>query len=194
MALAVLSATYVPLHPYHYGDERPVLVARMSGGAEQRAATLSRRLRTYRLGFRTVAATRLAIDDFFEARGYSLESFLWKDLKDYARTGVTLVPAVGDGAETVFSLPKTGINGGDYPIDQASTLLKVAGVSVGANRTVQTDARTITATGGAPAGGAAITADYEYYKRVRLDGTVQWAEPVFGVFTTEISLVEVPST
>lgn len=190
MALAVLSATYVPLHPYGYGDDRPVVVARMSGGAEQRAASLSRKLRAYTLRFRTTAANRLAIDAFFEARGYQAESFLWKDLKDYARTGISPTPSTGNGVATVFTIPKTGTHGGDYPIDDANALLKVAGSPV--TKTVQTDARTMTAA--AAPGASAITMDYHFYKRVRLAGAYEWSEPVYGVFEATLRLAEVPST
>lgn len=191
MSLAVLSASYAPIHPYGYEDDRPVVVARMAGGAsEQRATTASRKLRRYTLRFRTTAATRLALDAFFEARGYTAESFLWKDLKDYSRTGITLSPATGNGVATVFTIPTTGMYGGDYPIDQAGTLLKVAGVSV--TRTVQTDARTLTAA--AAPGASAITADYEFYKRVRLAGPYSWSEPVYGIFDTTLVLQEVAPT
>jgi uncharacterized protein (TIGR02217 family) len=188
MALAVLSASYVPLHPYDYGDERPSVVARMSGGAEQRAASLSRKLRTYTLRFRTTAATRLALDTFFEARGYTVESFLWKDLKDYTRTGVAI--GTGDGATTAFVLPKTGTYGGDYPLTSGVQLYS-AGSPVAGSAT--TDTRTLTYNA-APAGAAALTADYSFYKRVRLLDRFTWSEPVFGVFETVLVLVEVPST
>ena len=190
MTLQVLSATYVPLHPYDFGDDRPTVVARMSGGAEQRAASLSRKLRTYTLRFRTTAATRLALDTFFEARGYTLESFLWKDLKDYARTGVAPTPATSDGAQTVFTIPLTGVYGGDYPIDDANAILYRAGVA--ATKTVQTDARTMTAAV-APLTGGAMTMAYHFYKRVRLAERYDWSEPIFGVFETAMRLVEVPT-
>lgn len=190
MALAIFSASYTPLQPYGFGDDRPFVVAKLSGGAEQRAAVLSRPLRTFRILLKKLATDREAIDAFFAARGVRIESFLWKDLKDYARTGVTLVPSPGDGATTAFSLPKTGTYAGDYPIDQAGTLLKVAGASV--TRTVQTDARTLTAA--VAPGASAITADYEYYRRVVLDQPYRWDERAYGHFWTELALREVPST
>lgn len=188
MPLAVLSATYVPLHPYGYGDDRPTVVARMSGGAEQRAASLSRKMRSYTLGFRTTAATRLAIDAFFEARGYSLESFLWKDLKDFARTGISI--GTGNGSTTAYIMPLTGQYGGDYPLT-TSLQLYSAGAPVAG--TAATDTRTLTYNA-APANGAALTADYQFYKRVRLVDRFEWSEPVFGVFETTLRLQEVPST
>lgn len=186
MALAVF--TYTPLHPYGFGDDRPAVVARMSGGGEQRAAALSRELRSWTLRFRVTAANRSAIDTFLRARGYTLESFLWKDLKDYQRTGVAI--GTGDGSTTAFVLPKTGEYGGDYPLTTGDQLYS-AGSPVAGGAT--TDTRTMTYSV-APAGAAALTADYEFYRRVRLAERYEWSEPVFNVFETTLRFLEVPTT
>lgn len=191
MALAVFSANYTPLHPYTFGDDRPKVVARMAGGAEQRAATLSRPLRTYRLLLLRQASDRAAIDTFFATAGIGVTSFLWKDLKDYTRTGVVPSPATSDGVQTVFTLPKTGIYGGDYPVDDGNAILYRAGVA--ATKTVQTDARTMTASV-APLTGGAMTMDYHYYRRVVLDQPYRWVEFQYGFFRAELTFREVPST
>lgn len=191
MALAVFSASYTPLHPYTFGDDRPKVVARMSGGAEQRAATLSRPLRTYRLLLMRQSSDRAAIDTFFATAGYGVTSFLWKDLQDYARTGITPTPATSDGANAVFTIPLTGLYGGDYPIDDGNAILYRAGVA--ATKTVQTDARTMTAAV-APLTGGAMTMDYQFYRRVVLDQPYRWVHFQYGYFRTELTFREVPST
>lgn len=191
MALAVLSATYVPLQPYVYEDDQPAVTAQMSGGPAQRAAVLSRKRRSYVLGFKVLEAGRLAIDAFFEARRFTVESFLWKDLKDYARTGVVPSPATSDGVVTVFTIPTTGTYGGDYPIDDANAILYRAGVI--ATKTVQTDARTMTASV-APLTGGAMTMAYHYYRRVSLAERYRWSEAAYGHFRTSIRLTEVAAT
>lgn len=190
MSLAVWTSTWVPLHPYGSGDSRPTVVARMSGGGEQRASVLSRELRRYEMRFRVTTTVKQAIAAFFTARGQTLESFLFKDLKDYARTGVTPSPATGNGVATVFTLPLTGTYAGDYPIDDGNAILKAGGSPV--TKTVQTDARTMTAA--AAPGASAITMDYHYYRRVRLESAFAWSEPIYGVWEASFALVEVPST
>lgn len=191
MTLAVFSASYVPLQPYTYEDDRPAVAAQMSGGPSQRATVISRKVRSYVLGFKVLEATRLAIDAFFEARGYTVESFLWKDLKDYARTGVVPSPATSNGVATVFTIPLTGTYGGDYPIDDANAILYRAGVA--ATKTVQTDARTMTASV-APLTGGAMTMDYHYYRRVHLAERFRWSEAAYGHFRTTLRFEEVVAT
>lgn len=184
MTLATFTET--PMHPYIWETERPVLKGPMAGGGEQRASLLSRALTRYTLRFRGNAAKRETIDAFFEARGWALESFLWQDLKRYERTGIAL--GTGDAAEDTFSLPLTGLYGGDYPV--AAFQLYVDGSPV--SGTVDTDARAFTYDS-VPAGSTVLTVDYTYRRRVKLDGPYTWTEPVFGVFYTELVLAEVVS-
>lgn len=184
MTLTVFDFT--PRHPYRWAIERPTNLLKFAGGGEQTLSLLSRSLRTYTLGFRVNSANRIAIDAFLEAAGWQGGSFLWQDLKDSTRTGVSV--GTGDGATTVFNLPVTGEKAGDYPLTTGGTAYVDAG-SVAA--TFQTDARTVTY-GSAPAGSTALTVDYSYYRRVRLAAPHRWEEPVYGVFTTELILQELP--
>ena len=130
LSLAVANATLLnPSQPYDFVDERPVLVVRFAGGGtEQRASLLSRELRRYPIRIQRGSADRIAIDAFFRARGWQLDSFLYKDVIDYSRTTIALGNSVA--SQTVFEIPDTGEYGGDYPIDQASTLLFDDGVEV----------------------------------------------------------------
>lgn len=189
MSLAIF--TFTPRHPVGYRLRRPSRTYSFAGSqSEQRVSLASRTLRVYRWPFRVSAAsgTREALDAFFVARGGSGESFLVKDLKDYARTGVVLEPPTSDDVETVFSLPTSGELAGDYPIDDANAILYRAGVA--AAKTVQTDARTLTAAV-APLTGGAMTADYWYRRRVKFAEDLEWSEPVFGTFECEVVLEEV---
>lgn len=184
MTLQIFAET--PLHPYAWETSRPVLKASMAGGGEQRASLLSRALTRWTLRFRGNDAKRETIDAFFEARGWTLESFLWQDLKRYTRTGIAI--GTGDGLETTFALPSTGLYGGDYPAAPFQLYAAAAPVA----GTVDTDARSFTYAA-PPAAAAALTVDYAYLRRVKLDGPYTWTEPVFGVYFTELVLVEIPA-
>lgn len=187
MALSVFTET-PPLHPYTWELYRPALVADFAGGGEQRVALLSRELRRYVLRFRRTAAQRLAFDAFFRGVGWSVTSFLWQDLKDYERGSGSpgLVPLTLVSG-TTWALPDTGEYGGDYPIDDANCLVWDDSPSARTVTAVDTDARTITVSAN---GTGNLMADYHYYRRVRLGGPYSWNEPVYGVFFTEVELVE----
>jgi hypothetical protein len=147
--------------------------------AEQRYSDASRDMYRWTLRYRLTDANLATLYAFFVARRMRKESFLWKPLKavEYARTGIALEPATSDGVVTAFSLPTSGAYAGDYPIDDGNAILKRAGVA--ATKTVQVDARTMTAAV-APLTGGAMTADYWRYARVRLDGPLAGIEPVYS--------------
>lgn len=100
--------------------------------------------------------------------------------------------ALGTAAalEVDFELPVTGMYGGDYPIDDVHAVLYADAAPVTA--TVDTDGRKFTAAV-APGAGKVMTADYWYYRRVRLDSDVRWLEPVSGTYAIQVELQEVPS-
>lgn len=194
MSLAVF--TWTPAHPYSWRPRRPVAAIRFAGSAaEQRVQLYARTLRRWSLPFHVDAASgyREAIDAFFVARGFSSESFLWRDLHDYARTGIALAP-VSDGSTLTFALPSTGEYAGDYPINDSHVKLYRAGVLNGGTLSAGTDARTIITTSAPAGGGAAMTADYWYYKRVRLASEYEWSADVHGVFRTVLEFEEVAVT
>jgi len=190
MPLAVWPTTPPPLHPSSYRDDDPATEARFVNAlAQQRASRAGRKARSYFLRFRTTNTNRLILQAFVEARRGTAESFLFKDLDDFTRTGITMEPATSDGVVTAFSLPTTGAYAGDYPVDSAAAILYRAAVDVGAI-TVQTDARTLTRSP-APAAGGAMTADYHYYRRVRLLEVPTWVHAPYGVWSSEVTLEEV---
>lgn len=186
MPLQVWTPSVNPRHTYSYRDERPAVVAPFIGGGRQASSRASRAVRTWPLEFRFTAAQRLTEEAFLRAHGFGATSFLYKDLKDFARTGelVTLTLVSGD----TYALPDTGEYGGDYPIDNANLQMYDDGVEA-AHASVDTDARTITLS--ATPGGV-VTADYDYYRRVVQAEPVDWGEPVYGYwFPVRIALAEV---
>lgn len=195
MSLAVF--TWTPAHPYTTRLRRRVAAVRFAGSeAEQRLALSSRTLRSWSLNFHVDAASgyREAINSFLIARGMSHESFLWRDLRDYQRTGVALTPA-SDGVTLSFALPATGDEAGDYPINDAHVKLYRAAVLNAGTLSANTDGRLIVTDAAPAGGGAAMTADYWYYRRVRLaQEYVEWSEDVYGVFRTTLEFEEVAVT
>lgn len=174
---------------YSHEEGRDVLTLKFGRGMyEQRIQRDGGPFRAYDLHFVATPADRLRVDAFLRSVGYEATSFLWRDPLDNQRDGVSLGSA--DGVATVFSLPTTGDARGDYPLDTAGTILRDDGAVI--NRSVQTDARTLTATGGAPVAASVMTADLAFLKRVRLDGRPRWVPLGEGAaFSTSLRFLEV---
>ena len=194
MALSVWPGDILPLlDSYAHTEAREVAVLRFGRGQyEQRMARDGGPFRGYAMTFRVsrVSGKRERIDAFLRSVGYEATSFLWRDPLDYQRFAVTIGASVA--AQTVFSLPTTGDARGDYPIDSAGTVLRDDGAVIA--RTVQTDDRTLTASGGAPGAASAMTCDLAFYKRVRLSGGAEWSVLGGGsAYETSLRFVEVPA-
>ncbi len=188
MPLLIYPATPPPIHPSGYSDDEPVIVVPFVGTTfEQRVNRLGRKLRSYHLQYRTTNTRRLILQAFFESVRGPGTSFLFKDLDDYRVTGVSL--GVSVAAQTVFALPTTGARAGDYPVSAALSVLYDDGGSVSI-ASVQTDARTITASS-VPSVGSVMTADYDYYRRVRLREMPSWTHAPYGVWSASVELLEV---
>lgn len=182
----------VPEVGYSYTDELPVSI-RMDGGpfeeSRTKLAALARRRYSWNLkrddcpGF-----LRTDVDDFLvQLRFLQFEAFYLKDPKDYARTGVSL--GTGDGAEVTFSLPSSGTESRDYPIDNANLVVYVNAVPATVS-SVDTDARTVTMAS-PPGLGLAVTADYDFYRLCRVDGEFTWTSASSTSYDTTVSIVEV---
>lgn len=189
MSLAIFSE--IPLLGHDYGDDAKVVAIAYAGGAEQRAQTMDRELRTLSLPFKRNKTGRATIDTFFRARSWGKDSFLCKDLNDYQRTGIALGTATG--GQTVFPLPTTGQYAGDYPIDDANAVVYDDGVPATIS-SIDVDARTFTLSSGVGAS-SVMTCDYWFYRRFALASPYRWRLVAAGVgwYTTEISLREVLS-
>lgn len=192
MALSIWPADIFPTFDgYSVEQGRDVAILRFGrGGYEQRIARDGGPFRAYTLTLRLSDRDRKRVDDFLAALGYEATSFLWRDPFDFQRDGVALGSSAA--SQTVFPLPTTGSGRGDYPIDSGGTVLKDDGAVIA--RTVQTDDRTLTASGGAPVASSVMTADVAFYKRVRLDGRPRWAPLGEGAaYETSLRFVEVPA-
>lgn len=195
MALLIWPTSPPPIHPSGMQDDDPTAIVSYAGtGYSQRVSRTGRKLRRYQLAYRTTKTLRDVIQAFCESvRGPGV-SFLFKDLDDYARTGISVSPA-SDGTTATFLLPTTGAYAGDYPINDAATLkLYRAGVLNAGGFSLVPDARSITTATVPAGGGAAMTADYHYRRRVMLRDYPAWVHAPYGVWSTSIELLEVGSS
>lgn len=194
MSLSIFTGP-MPAFAHTVEPIRPGIVTAFGSQTEQRSTRSSRTYRRFPYSWLGLDAAAVeAMDTFFTALGMSATSFLWRDPDPdvaylFNRAGVAL--GTGTGAKTVFALLATGEGGGDYAADDGRTVLMVNGSSV--SRTVQTDARTITASA-APANGTTVTASYAFYRRVRLDAPYVWTKDrESGLWSTSATFREVPS-
>lgn len=186
--------TWAPLLPYEpYADDDAIVSQFAGAGSEQRGSVLSREMLRWPLQFTVNGTDHSAMRAFFRARRGVVAPFYWKDTLEYARTGVALTPT-SDGATLAFALPKSGEYGGDHPISDANVKLYRAAVLNGGALSAGTDARTIITDSAPSAGGAAMTADYWYYRRVRF-GEQRWSSALVsragtGTYRVRLTLVE----
>ena len=155
----------IPEVGYSYTDLLPVSIRHDGGPYEESrtklAPTARRRYSWVLRRDDCPEFLRTDVDDFLvRLRSLQYESFYLKDPKDALRTGVSL--GTGTGAATTFSLPSSGQESRDYPIDNAALVVYVSGSPVTVS-SVDTDARTVTLAS-PPGLGLAVTAAYEHYK------------------------------
>ena len=170
MTLAIWTET-PEIDGYSYRDILPVSVFSYAGaGTEQRAALLPRSRREYTWPMRRTRAQAITVDTFFRTRNWQVESFLLTDPDLSSRTGVSLGTSIA--AQVAFVIPTTGENGRDYPVNSAAGIVYDDGVSK-AIASINPDTRTFTLSV-APTSGSVITADYSFYRRVRLAEPYEW--------------------
>lgn len=177
---------------HQFADERRTGVVAMSGGRyEQRYRRDPRRFRSYSISLRLrTDAQRDAVDAFFVSLGYGADSFLVEDPRRRVVTGLAMGTA--NGSQTDFVIPATGDYGGIYPQNVSLTRLYDDGTSIA--RTVGTDTRTLSATGGAPALNSVMTADVAFYLRVVLRSPIAWTPLGEGAaWATSMTWEEVPA-
>ncbi len=168
------------------GPERRTDVVVLGSGHEERNQRWADSRRRYDAGYGLKSLNDLdAAIAFFEERRGRFHGFRWKDHTDCKSCAPTDTPAAtdqllgpGDGQTVVFQLTK--LYGSSHapwtrqirkPVD-GSLLIAVDGAaqSEGENYTVDTTTGLITfLSGSIPAGGAAITAGYEFDVPVRFD-------------------------
>lgn len=178
------------LEGYDFEDDREITTTPIGPGShEKRVLRSAKRMRTFRVPLVVEPAEQALVDAFFVARGYEAESFLYLDPYDQVRFGVSLGASIA--AQVNFLVyAAVPAQGGDYPINEAASLILDDGTSVA--RTVDTDNQRFVIT--APGAGSAMTASYRFYKRVRLLGTFRWQILGDGAaFGTQLTLREVPA-
>lgn len=166
------------------GPERRTEIITLASGFEERNTTWAHSRRSYDAGIGLRSAGDIhEVIAFFEARLGQLHGFRWKDWADH-RSGDPMQPITaidqplgfGDGVRTVFTLSKTYVSG---PSSYARPISKPVGgsVQIASDGVVLTEGADFSAdvTTGAvsfaspPAGGAALTAGFEFHVPVRFD-------------------------
>jgi len=133
-------------------------------------------------------ADATTIDEFFVARSQVVTSFFVKLPWPFSRTGVSLGTSIA--AQTVFDLPSSGDEFRDYPIDDANLVVYDDGTPVTVS-SVDTDARQVTLSA-VPTVGSVMTADYHYYRRVKLAAPFAWTHIGPDWLEAEPEFEEVP--
>ena len=181
----------LPMVPYGYRDELPYMLLRDGGPTELvRVPLHDIGWRVYTLPYASLNDERQDIDDFFRDRAYQGDGFLIKDPRDDSPT----VPiGTGNGSNLVFSWPTTGELRRFYPANDSSAVVKLDGTPWTHTVSVNTDARTITLSGGsAPGMGVAVTVSVNVYRYVVLDtGGLDWKQVFTDYWNTEITLREI---
>lgn len=162
--------------------KRPVfntIVQTASSGLEVRVAEYSYPLWEWDIPYSWLSQ-EAAIEDFQTLTGFILNQygkffyFLYNDVNDNSTAGVAASIGIGTGTQTQFQIGRTlggffeplfDINNSPYaPIIHVNGVLQVLGTNYTINST-----GLITFLTGAPSSGWSITADFNYYWRVRFD-------------------------
>ena len=162
MSMAVL--TFSPEFGLQEDVEFSTLIFQADSGKEKRRAKWSRPIRTISCTLTNQTDANISMMwAFYKARQGKYDPFWVKFPTSYKVTAEAV--GSGTGLQTVFNL--------DYfPIDTATLKVYVNGVVVSSGYTVTNDLTNEVAKITfmiAPANGAVITADYEYYIQVRFD-------------------------
>lgn len=166
------------------GPERRTEIVTLSNGFEERNSPWAHSRRRFDAGLGVRSLDDLAeIIAFFEARHGQLHGFRWKDWSDFRSCRPSGVPAAldqeigtGDGTRRAFSLTKAYRSGGETyrrPIAKpvnGTVRVAVNGVVLqdGVGFSVAPGTGTVTLVA-APAGGARVTAGFEFDVPVRFD-------------------------
>jgi len=183
--------TWGPVLEYGDDDELPVIVLKYAGrGTEQRAKLHAIERRVFDWSVRATDSEKTAIKTFLRTANQMVTSFYVRDPKDNTRTGVSLGTSVS--GQTSFPLPSSGENFRDYPISTATFTIYDDGGATGTTVTVRTDARVVSLST-APTSGSVMTADYHYYRLVRLDRPQRWRRLAPNFSEGSLAFREVPA-
>jgi uncharacterized protein (TIGR02217 family) len=135
-------------------------IVRFENGSEQRVARYTRNRRIFRAAMNNIPdADRDTLLAFFEARNGPVEAFYLKHYREYSVTGEAV--GTGDNNEDTFEFDK------QYVVALSETVyLDGSPQTRTTHYTIDNDTGVITFVT-PPGAGVAITADYEYYFKVR---------------------------
>lgn len=171
----------MPFHPIRFpldislasrgGPERATDVVTLASGREQRNSRWAHSRRQYNAGYGVKSrADMAAVLAFFEERRGRFHSFLWRDGLDHKAADEAI--GTGDGVTVSFQLTKRyGASFDPYlrPITKPvadTAVVRVDAVVVAATTDPLTGIVTLVEP---PAGGAAVTASFEFDVPVRFD-------------------------
>jgi len=164
------------------GPQRKTEIVTLGSGFEERNAVWANSRRSYDAGYGVKTLDGIhAVIAFFEARMGRLYGFRFKDFSDFksCSPGAAVTPAdqaigTGNGTTTTFQLAKTYTSGAaswqrtiKKPVSATVRVAK-AGAEQMSGWSVDTTTGIVTFAA-APAGGAAITAGFEFDTPVRFD-------------------------
>lgn len=161
--------TWTPDYAYNEQIEFATEIITFESGTEQRRAKRSRPLRVFSLSYNLLDQEEVEeIWNFYIARYGAFDAFLYRNWpNDYQ----VIDEAVGTGAavQTTWYLDHFPVVDADIPSllpPSSAPVIRVAGIiESSANYTITRDTRTLEFTSTAPTG--AITATYDFYRRVR---------------------------
>lgn len=176
----------------------PTLVSAADSGYQQRRVRTTRPLIEYTIsapGMKLTAAAKLR--DFAMAHSNGVDAFLFRDPDGYTQTGVSV--GTGNGTTLVWQLPlyysitgKSAHHNASM-IKAATLVVKVDNVTVSADDyTIADETGVVTFDAGkAPANGKAITATYEYYRKVIMPQAPEFTRATPVSIDTSLTLTEV---
>ena len=152
----------VPDFVFEQGDRHRTLITEMESGKEQRRAIWPGGLAEFVVRKRFVSkADIVVLRSFFNARQGAFDSFWFDNPDDHQATGESI--GTGDGATTTFNLAK-------YPVKTAGGTFTLYEGGVPKTGSLSNDDVNFVSKAtfdAAPANGAALTADYQFYYIVR---------------------------
>jgi len=194
MVLSIFDATnagFFALDVNHESDDNlSVTIQRFAGSSKvvaQQNQDLARR--NFVLPLRSTRDESNSVDSFWTTNGFGAAAVLVRDPRLGTRTGVSLGTASSN--QTVFTFPVTGENSRDYPIAGVSSMTVYDDAGSASISTIATQTRTVTLDA-APASNSVMTADYRFYRKVRLSGAYRWRSQGVNWLSTQLNLMEEP--
>lgn len=194
--LLVDTTTGTPIASLGRKFNMPMLTSGAESGYQQRRARWTRPLIDYTIdspAMKLTAARKL--QDFAMAHSNGVDAFLFRDPDCYTMTDVAV--GTGTGALLVFQLPLYySLSGKSFHhnaamIKTATLVVKVAGTTT-TDYTLADETGIVTFDGGhAPGNGAAVTATFEFYRKVIMPSAPEFTRSTPVSIDSRFTLSEV---